>query len=198
MSVQASFQSWSIFWVMAVANLLSSMQQVGLATVSGDVALSFQADAAALGLLSASFTYPYAAMQIPTGILVDTIGTRKTVTIGLFCAALGTVIFALASSFTVACAGRVLTGLALLVSVPLMKVTAVWFPPFPDCRFSFDFSARLTARASKIRLPALPDRFHRRDESSCARYQSCRFRPFSHGDGLLGRADQRLLSDGRR
>lgn len=129
MTAQASFRAWSIFCVMAAANLLSSLQQVGLATVSGDVALSFQADAAALGLLSAVFSYTYAAMQIPAGILVDTAGSRRSVTAALILAAAGTFLFASASSLPPAYLGRMLTGIGLsLVAVPLMKLTSVWFP----------------------------------------------------------------------
>lgn len=129
MLVQAPFRAWSIFCVMAAANLLSSLQQVGLATVSGDVALSFHADAATLGLLSATFSYTYAAMQIPAGILVDTAGSRKSVTVALLFAAAGTFLFAASSQLLPACFGRVLTGLGLsMVAVPLMKLTSVWFP----------------------------------------------------------------------
>lgn len=123
-------RAWAIFCVMAAANLLSSLQQVGLATVSGEVAASFKADAATLALLSAAFSYIYSLMQIPAGVLVDMAGARKSVSISLCCAALGTLLFAMADSVAAAVAGRVLTGVGLcMVAVPLMKLTAVWFPP---------------------------------------------------------------------
>lgn len=129
MSAGSVSRAWSIFCIMCAANLLSSLQQVGLATVSNDVAMSFQADAATLGLLSAAFFYTYSAMQIPAGVLVDTVGSRKSVSIALVCAAVGTFIFAQAQTVPLAILGRVLTGLGLcMICVPLMKLTAVWFP----------------------------------------------------------------------
>lgn len=48
--------AWSIFCVMAAAKLFNSLQLVGLATVSGDVAQTLRADAAALGLLGAAYS----------------------------------------------------------------------------------------------------------------------------------------------
>lgn len=129
MSEQASVRGWSIFTVMATANLLSSLQQVGLATVSADIAATFQADMVTLGLLSAAFSYTYSLMQIPAGILVDIAGARKSVTLSLCCAAIGTFLFAGASSLSIAIVGRILTGIGLsMVAVPLMKLTAIWFP----------------------------------------------------------------------
>ena len=121
--------AWSIFCVMAAAKLFNSLQLVGLATVSGDVAQTLRADAAALGLLGAAYSWTYAALQIPSGILVDTAGSRRCVSLALVIAAAGTLCFALSESLFTACAGRVLTALGLsFVSVPLMKLISVWFP----------------------------------------------------------------------
>ena len=121
--------AWSIFCVMAAAKLLNSLQLVALATVSGDVASSLCADAAALGLLGAAYSWTYAALQIPSGILVDTAGSRRCVSIALVMASAGTLCFALSESLLSACLGRVLTAIGLsFVSVPLMKLISVWFP----------------------------------------------------------------------
>ena len=48
---------------MALASLPAYFHQVGLATVSGDVAFSLGCDAVALGLLGAAFSYTYAACR---------------------------------------------------------------------------------------------------------------------------------------
>ncbi len=121
---------WSIFGIMSVASLLSYFHQVGLATVSGDVARSLDTDAAALGLMSAAFSYPYAAMQIPAGLLSDSLGPRKSVTLFLLLAAAGTALFAAAQGLAGALVARVLIGVGIsMIAVPLMKLTAVWFPP---------------------------------------------------------------------
>ena len=82
-----------------------------------------------MGLLGAAYSWTYAALQIPSGILVDTAGSRRCVSLALVIAAAGTLCFALSESLFTACAGRVLTALGLsFVSVPLMKLISVWFP----------------------------------------------------------------------
>ena len=114
---------------MSFVCLLSSLQQVGLATVSGSITSSLNADATMLGFITASFSYSYAAMQIPSGLIVDITGPRKSVSLALLCASLGTFLFAGALQPAQAVIGRILTGLGLsLVQVPLLKLIAVWFP----------------------------------------------------------------------
>ncbi len=121
---------WVIFGIMSAASLLSYFHQVGLATVSGDVARSLGTDAAALGLMSAAFSYPYAAMQIPAGLLSDSLGPRRSVTLFLLCAAAGTALFAAAQGLSGALIARVLIGIGIsMIAVPMMKLTTVWFPP---------------------------------------------------------------------
>ncbi len=120
---------WFIFCSMSFAGLLVNFHQMGLATISSEVAQSLRADASHLGALVAAYSYSYAAMQIPVGLLVDTLGARKTVTAGLLIAAIGTFIFALAPSVSIAIVGRVLVGLGTsTIYVPLLKLLAVWFP----------------------------------------------------------------------
>ncbi|WP_457553705.1 MFS transporter [Desulfobacula sp.] len=46
----------------------------------------FHISAAGLGQLSGLYFYAYVAMQIPTGILADTLGPRKLLTAGCFVA----------------------------------------------------------------------------------------------------------------
>ena len=120
---------WAIFAVMALASLPAYFHQVGLATVSGDVAFSLGCDAVALGLLGAAFSYTYAAMQVPVGLLVDFLGARRGVTIFLLIAAAGTALFAQAAGLGMAVAARVLLGVGFaMVAVPFMKLIAIWFP----------------------------------------------------------------------
>ncbi len=119
-----------IFIIMTVASLLSCFHQVGLSTVSGEIAATFNANPSDLALLASATAYTYAFMQIPVGILVDTLGSRKTVTIALFIAAIGTFIFATTQDLTYAIIGRVLIGLGIsAICVPFMKLIAVWFLP---------------------------------------------------------------------
>lgn len=50
--------------------------------------------------------------ELPTGILSDRIGRKKTIILGAFCTLLGTVFFALSNGFGLLSVGAVLTGIA--------------------------------------------------------------------------------------
>ncbi|MGE5615777.1 MAG: MFS transporter, partial [Bacillota bacterium] len=98
---------------------------------SRDLGLS----AASLGNLSAFYYYSYAAIQIPTGILVDRWGPRRILSIGASLTALGTLLFALAPTVGWACAGRLAIGAAGGVAfVSMLKLATHWMP---RTRFAF-------------------------------------------------------------
>ena len=70
------------------------------------------------------------AMQIPTGVIADTIGPRKILVLGCMIASLGSAIFATATTIPVACLGRALIGMGVAVPfVALLKLNASWFAP---------------------------------------------------------------------
>ena len=67
-------------------------------------------------------------MQLPTGLLADSLGPRKTVTSFLFIATLGSLIFGLAPAVDVAVATRVMVGLGVsMVFISTMKILSQWF-----------------------------------------------------------------------
>lgn len=80
-------------------------------------------------LLGAMYMYAYMFMQIPTGILADTLGPRKTITLGTLTAALGSFIFAFSNSIYMAYVSRFIVGLGVaVVFVCILKIIADWFP----------------------------------------------------------------------
>ena len=70
-------RNWCLFSITTAACLIACFQQVALATVSGEIASSLRVDSLNMWLLTAAFTIPYALMQIPAGILSDTVGRAK-------------------------------------------------------------------------------------------------------------------------
>jgi len=67
-------------------------------------------------------------MQLPVGLLADSLGPRKTVTTFLLIACLGAILFGLSPNITVAIFARVLVGLGVAaLFVPTMKILAEWF-----------------------------------------------------------------------
>ena len=117
----------SAFW-------LSFFHRVGPAALAGELTAAFDVTGAALGALAATYFYVYALMQLPTGVLADTLGPRKTLAAGSFLAGIGSLLFAVAPTLAAAAAGRTLVGLGVSVAfVCVMKLNANWFD---DRRFA--------------------------------------------------------------
>jgi predicted MFS family arabinose efflux permease len=70
----------------------------------------------------------YTVMQIPTGMLVDTLGTRKVLVAGGLLAALGSLLFSMAGDLQLALWGRTLTGLGVSVTfIAMLKLLALHY-----------------------------------------------------------------------
>jgi len=119
---------WSAFVIVGLAYVLSFFHRFAPAAISSDLQQTFHASATALGGLAATYFYVYTAMQIPTGILVDTLGPRRVVTLGGVVAGIGSVLFGMADTLTAASVGRLLVGLGVSVMfISMLKLNAAWF-----------------------------------------------------------------------
>ena len=119
---------WTIYGVLVAAYMLAFFHRFAPAMVSAELAQAFGITAAALGSLAAMYFYIYTAMQIPAGVLADTLGSRFAVTLGNIVAGAGSVVFGMAETFATASIGRFLVGLGVsVVFVGLMKSNTVWF-----------------------------------------------------------------------
>lgn len=117
-----------VFTILVAAYMTVFFHRMAPAVVAEDLANAFQTTGVALGSLAAAYYYIYTAMQIPAGVLADTLGSRLTVTIGSFLAGCGSILFALSPDFDTAVLGRLLVGLGVsVVFVGLMKSNAVWY-----------------------------------------------------------------------
>ncbi|HRP96969.1 MAG TPA: MFS transporter [Rhodocyclaceae bacterium] len=114
--------------VVIAAYVLSFFHRFAPAGVAGDLAAAFQTTAASLGALAATYFYVYTIMQVPTGVLVDTLGPRRILVVGCLTAAAGSLLFGLAPDLDIAMLGRTLTGLGVsVVFIAMLKLIAVWF-----------------------------------------------------------------------
>lgn len=127
-SVRFERMRWTIYSVLIAAYMLAFFHRFAPAMVSAELTHAFGITAAALGSLAAMYFYIYTAMQLPAGVLADTLGSRFAVTLGNIVAGAGSVLFGVAQSFATASAGRFLVGLGVsVVFVGLMKSNSVWF-----------------------------------------------------------------------
>ncbi|HQS58703.1 MAG: MFS transporter [Gallionellales bacterium 35-53-114] len=119
---------WSAVCIVGLAYILSFFHRFAPATIASDLQLDFSASGAALGGLAATYFYVYMLMQIPTGILADTLGPRRVVAMGGVIAGLGSLLFGMADTLAMASVGRLLVGLGVSVTfISLLKLNAVWF-----------------------------------------------------------------------
>lgn len=110
------------------AYMLSFFHRFAPAGIAHDLAASFQTSAASLGVLAATYFYVYTLMQVPTGVLVDTLGPRRILLVGALIACAGSLLFGLATSLQGALVGRTLVGLGVSVTfITMLKIIAVWF-----------------------------------------------------------------------
>lgn len=123
------YLSWTVWGLGAALYLIGFFQRVAPAVITTELMQEFQINAAALGHLSAFYFYSYVAMQIPTGILSDTLGPRKLLSAGAFVAGIGTLMFAMSDTYMLAGIGRFLIGASVAVAfVGMLKLASNWFP----------------------------------------------------------------------
>ncbi len=119
---------WTIFGLLVVSYMMVYFHRMAPGVVAADLMQTFGTSGAALGSLAAMYYYIYTAMQVPSGVLADTLGPRLSVTIGALIAGGGSLLFGLAPDFATASVGRFLVGLGVsVVFVGLMKWNTVWF-----------------------------------------------------------------------
>ena len=108
--------------------MLAFFHRVAPGAIAADLRATFGASATTLGFIAACYFYPYAAMQLPSGILADWIGPRRLFTAGSLVAGIGSLIFAFAPDVGWLLAGRLLVGLGVAVAfISVLKLIASWY-----------------------------------------------------------------------
>ena len=120
---------WAVFGILALAYFFVYFHRVSSAVVSTEMQTTFGVStAASLGLLSSVYFYAYTVMQLPSGLLTDSWGPRRTVSIFTLIAAAGAILTGIASSFEQVIVGRLLIGAGVaMVYIPTMKILANWY-----------------------------------------------------------------------
>lgn len=117
-----------IYTILVLSYMSVYFHRMAPGVVSAELMATFHTSATVLGSLAAMYYYIYTLMQIPAGILADTLGNRYSVTVGNLIAGAGSIIFGLAETIEIASFGRFLVGLGVsVIFVGLMKNNAVWF-----------------------------------------------------------------------
>ncbi|TAM89056.1 MAG: MFS transporter, partial [Candidimonas sp.] len=120
---------WSIAVLLGVGILINYIDRLSLALVATPMTHEFGLTATDFGIIGSAFVWSYALMQIPSGILLDRIGSKWIWRIGMATWAIASFLTAVASGYWVIILARLLLGLAEAPAFPgAMKATGTWFP----------------------------------------------------------------------
>ncbi|MGH7363782.1 MAG: MFS transporter, partial [Candidatus Methylomirabilales bacterium] len=120
---------WVAWGAATLLFLLVTFHRFALSVIAADLMAAFATVAVGLGGLASVYFYLYGLLQLPSGILADTWGPRRTLAASALLMTAGAFLFAAAPSLPVAYAGRVLVGLGVApVLVNTLKLISEWFP----------------------------------------------------------------------
>lgn len=119
---------WIVWGILAFAYIIVFFHRLAPGVVKDDLVNEFKITGTTFANLGSVYFYAYMIMQIPAGILADSLGARKTVSIGVLIAGIGSIVFGLAPSISLAFIGRLLVGIGVsVVFVPILKIQSEWF-----------------------------------------------------------------------
>lgn len=120
-------QPWFILFLIALPYLLSTFLRASPSVMAVELAQEFQITVSQLAPISGLYVLAYGLMQIPSGVLSDVIGARRTICLLLICMALGNFGFAMAESLGLASIARGVAGGGAALVVPCLVILARTF-----------------------------------------------------------------------
>ncbi|MDX9818528.1 MAG: MFS transporter, partial [Desulfococcus multivorans] len=119
---------WLIFILLSFGYILVYFHRLCPAVLAVDIMEDLSAGGSMTGLLGSAYFYPYALMQLPAGLLSDSWGPRRTITVFFVVAAGGAVVMGFSTTVAWAIIGRTIVGVgAAMLFVPTLKILAEWF-----------------------------------------------------------------------
>ncbi|WP_149182490.1 MFS transporter [Streptomyces sp. TRM49041] len=120
----------ALVWGVGVSvYLVAVVFRTSLGVAGLDAADRFHVNASALSAFSILQLLVYAGMQIPVGLMVDRLGTRKVLTLGIVLFTAGQLAFALSPSYGMALAARALLGCGdAMTFISVLRLGSRWFP----------------------------------------------------------------------
>jgi MFS family permease len=119
-----------VVWVVAlVAYAVAVFHRSSLGVAAVEAQERFSAGASAVSLFLVLQLAVYAGLQIPVGVALDRVGSRRMILAGALTMAAGQLVLALASDVPTAVAARVLVGAGdAMTFISVLRLVALWFP----------------------------------------------------------------------
>ncbi len=122
------FYKWRIWFILAAAFVMALFHRMASGVVAEDLTRDLGLSALQLGNIASITYYTYAFMQIPAGMILDSIGPRKVSALGMLFTSLGSVVFGLAPNVYIAYLGRFFVGLGTsVIFISVLKAQSNWF-----------------------------------------------------------------------
>jgi MFS family permease len=125
-----SRRAWAIFALSVGAYAVAVFQRASLGVAGVEAQRRFGTTAAVLGLFGVLQLGVYAGLQVPVGVLLDRLGSRRLIATGALLMGAGQLVLATAHHVGFAVAGRVLVGAGdAMTFISVLRLIVVWFPP---------------------------------------------------------------------
>ena len=117
-----------LFAVLALVYCCVSFHRVTMAVIGDLLAEEFQLGPSELGTLGSILLLCYAFMQMPSGVLADNFGPKRTILLALGFATAGSVLFAVSPGYAGAFVGRMLIGAGIgFIYLSSIKILSAWY-----------------------------------------------------------------------
>ena len=121
---------WAIFFMACLLFVLSQFYRASIAVITPNLISDLGLDISGLSLISASFFYAFAIIQIPISMYLDAIGPRIAMTVLSLLGVAGALVFACGNSIGALVAGRLLLGAGMACNLMgALKLITLWFGP---------------------------------------------------------------------
>jgi MFS family permease len=123
-------RAWLILALAVVAYVVAVFQRASLGVAAVEAQHRFGITAAVLGLFGVLQLAVYAGLQVPVGVVLDRVGSRRLIATGAALMGIGQLVLATTNSVALAVVGRVLVGAGdAMTFISVLRLIAVWFPP---------------------------------------------------------------------
>lgn len=123
-----SRRAWLVCGVGVLAYVIAVLQRTSLSVAGVDATERFDVQATLLSSLAVAQLIVYAALQIPTGVVLDRVGPKPLILVGAILMLAGQITLAFAPSILVAVLGRILVGAGdAMTFISVARLLTAWF-----------------------------------------------------------------------
>ncbi|HWF66194.1 MAG TPA: MFS transporter [Acidobacteriaceae bacterium] len=124
-----SCRRWRIAWLLGLGVLISYIDRVNISVGQQALHHAFGLSMVAFGFLLSAYSWTYAAMQLPSGVLLDKFGIKRVGVVGSFIWSMATFATAASTGVVSLFSSRFLLGIGEAPIFPMnAKAIGAWFP----------------------------------------------------------------------